>query len=80
MGSMSKGHQHEKLVYSTAARVYLTAMRGKAWLEMTGVKKMQTENELRVRQRSALVSPHILHCSICTRGSGAEGGDLTKDL
>ena len=61
--------------------MYLTTMRCKPWLEMTGVKKMQTENELRVRQRFALVSPtplalHYFYKGFVIRDDLGGGGQI----
>lgn len=48
---------YENLIYSTEAEVYLTAKKGKAWLEMQAAKKYQAENERRERERAALAKP-----------------------
>lgn len=56
-GPVSSDPLYENLVYSSEVEVYLTAKRGKAWLEAMAAKKFQAENELRARQRIARSSP-----------------------
>ena len=48
---------YEHLLYSTEVEVYLTAKKGKAWLEMKAAQQYQAENERRERQRAALSHP-----------------------
>ena len=48
---------YEHLLYSTEVEVYLTAKKGKAWLEMQAAKKFQAHNEKRQRQRAAQAHP-----------------------
>ena len=48
---------YESLIYSTEVDVYLTAKKGKAWLEMQAAKKFLTDNERRQRERAALAKP-----------------------
>ena len=59
--------------YTEVGRVYLTALRCKPLLEIMGVKKMQTENELRVRQRFALGSPTPLALKYLYKGFRCRG-------
>ena len=48
---------YEHLLYSTEVEVYLTAKKGKAWLEMQAAKKFQADNEKRERERAAAAHP-----------------------
>ena len=48
---------YQDLIYSTEVEVYLTAKKGKAWLELMAAKKFKAENEQRQRERAARDKP-----------------------
>ena len=48
---------YQDLIYSTEVEVYLTAKKGKAWLELLAAKKFKAENERRQRERAARAKP-----------------------
>ena len=48
---------YQDLLYSTEVEVYLTAKKGKAWMEMQAAKKYKLENEQRERERAARSKP-----------------------
>ena len=48
---------YQDLLYSTEVEVYLTAKKGKAWVEMQAAKRYKAENEQRERERAARSKP-----------------------
>jgi hypothetical protein len=56
-GPKSSDPRYENLVYSSEVGVYLTAKRGKTWMEMMAAQKFQADNKLRARQMAAQATP-----------------------
>ena len=48
---------YQDLLYSTEVEVYLTAKKGKAWVEMQAAKRYKAENEQKERERAARSKP-----------------------
>ena len=48
---------YQDLLYSTEVEVYLTAKKGKAWVEMQAAKSYKAENDQRERERAVRSKP-----------------------
>ena len=80
-GPVASDPLYESLVYSSEVDVYLTAKRGRAWLEMMAAKQYQAQNELKARQRAALASPTPLALQFLYEGAQVQREeDVVKDV